>query len=111
LGRKQVHTELFVARKDKLTTIASPDRAATPRIRAFVPPLLLAAASAVAIAVAPLANAAPTAPACTFSGDASICETDGNAQVSALPPSVDYQAQYPYLGYDGLLFHHRGRRA
>ena len=93
-------------------TITSPAaRAATPRIRAFLPPLLLAAAGAVAIAVAPLANAASTAPECSFTGNASICQTDGNAQVSALPPAVDYQAQYPFFGYDGLLFHHRGAHA
>ena len=61
-----------------------------------------------AIAFAPLAEAASTAPACFFSGNASVCQTEGNAQVSALPPTVDYQAQYPFFGYGGLLFHHRG---
>ena len=90
-------------------TTASTTRTTTPRIRMFVAPLLLAAAGAAAIAVAPLADAAPTAPACTFTGNASLCETEGNAQVSALPPAVDYQPQYPIYGYDGLLFHHRGR--
>jgi len=83
-------------------------REAMPRIRACVPPLLLAAAGAVAIAVAPLANAASTAPACTFTGNASVCQTDGNAQVSALPQAVDYQPQYLFVGDGGLLFHHRG---
>jgi hypothetical protein len=75
------------------------------KIRTFVPPLLIAGASAVAIAVAPLAEAAPT---CTSTGLASVCESDGNAQISATPPSVDYQAQYPFFG-DLLLFHHGGR--
>jgi hypothetical protein len=111
LGRKQVHTELCAARKDNLMTIASPTaRLGTPRIRMFASALLLGAAGAAAIAVAPMAQAATTAPpACSFTGDASVCETDGNAQVSALQPSIDYQAQYPFYGYEGLLFHHRGR--
>lgn len=75
------------------------------KIRNFIPPLLVAGASAAAIAVAPLAEAAPT---CTSSGLASVCQSDGNAQVSATPPSVDYQAQYPFFG-DVLIFHHGGR--
>jgi hypothetical protein len=74
-------------------------------IRNLVTPLLIAGASAVAIAVAPLAEAAPT---CTSTGLASVCESDGNAQISATPPPVDYQAQYPFFG-DLLLFHHGGR--
>jgi hypothetical protein len=108
LGRKQFN-RLLVTRKDKLMTITPPAaREAMPRIRAFVPPLLLAAAGAVAIAVAPLANADSTAPACTFTGNASVCQTDGNAQVSALPQTVDYQPQYLFIGDDGPLFRHRG---
>jgi hypothetical protein len=75
------------------------------KIRSFLPPLLVAGASAVAIAVAPLAEAAPS---CTFTGTASICESEGNAQISATPPPIDYQEQYPFLG-DVLLFHHGGR--
>ena len=53
------------------------------RVRNFIPPLLVAGASAVAIAVAPLADAAPT---CTSSGAASLCQTAGNAQLIATPP-------------------------
>lgn len=75
------------------------------RVRNFIPPLLVAGASTAAIAVAPLAEAAP---ACTFTGTASVCQSNGNAQVSATPPSVDYQAQYPFDG-NVLLFHHGGR--
>jgi hypothetical protein len=74
------------------------------RIRSFVPPLLVAAASAAAIAVAPLAEAAPI---CTSTGAASLCQSAGNAQITATPPPVDYQAQYPFFG-DALLFHHGG---
>jgi len=74
------------------------------RIRTFIPPLLVAGASAAAIAVAPLAEAAPS---CTFTGSASVCQSEGNAQVSATPP-IDYQAQYPFFG-NVLIFHHGGR--
>jgi hypothetical protein len=79
------------------------------RIRNFVPALLVAGASAVAIAVAPLAEAAPipTGLECTSSGAASLCQTEGNAQVVATPPPVDYQAQYPFFG-NILVFHHGG---
>jgi hypothetical protein len=74
------------------------------RIRNFIPPLLVAGASAVAIVVAPLADAAPV---CTSSGSASLCQTDGNAQLTATPPPVDYQSQYPFFG-NVLIFHHGG---
>jgi hypothetical protein len=95
LGRKHVHTELLAPRKDKPMSI-----------RTFVAPLLLAAGGAAAIAIAPLAQADATPPPCSFTGNASVCQTEGNAQVSALPPAVAYQAQYPFYG-NGLLFHHR----
>jgi energy-converting hydrogenase Eha subunit A len=75
------------------------------RIRNFIPPLLAAGASAVAITVAPLADATPT---CTSSGRASVCASTGNAQVTATPPPVNYQAQYPFFG-NALIFHHGGR--
>ena len=74
------------------------------RILSVIPPLVLSGASAVAIAAAPRAEAAPT---CTSTGTASICESDGNAQVSATPPPIDYQAQYPFFG-NALIFHHGG---
>jgi hypothetical protein len=77
------------------------------RIRHFIAALVVAGASTVAIAVAPLAEAAPT---CTSTSSASLCQTDGNAQVVATPPPVDYQAQYPFFGGYGLLFHHGGHR-
>jgi hypothetical protein len=75
------------------------------KIRSLVPPLLVAGASAAAIALAPLAEAAPT---CTSTGAASLCQTEGNAQITATPPPIDYQAQYPFFG-DVLIFHHGGR--
>jgi hypothetical protein len=76
------------------------------RIRSLIPTMLVFGASAVAIAAAPLAEAAPS---CTFTGGASVCQSPGNSQVSATPPPVDYQAEYPFLG-DVLIFHHDGRR-
>ena len=76
------------------------------RIRSFIPPLVVVGGSAAAIAVAPLAEAAPT---CTSSGAASLRQTEGNAQVVATPPPVDYQAQYPLFG-NVLIFHHGGNR-
>jgi hypothetical protein len=78
-------------------------------IRTLVAPVLLAAAGAAAIAIAPLAQADATPPPCSFTGNASICQTEGNAQVSALQPTVQFQPQYPFYADGGLLFHHRGR--
>ena len=79
------------------------------KIRNLATPLLLAAGGAIAITVAPLAQADATPPPCSFTGNASVCQTEGNAQVSALPPTIQYQPQYPFYGYGGLLFHHHGR--
>jgi len=76
------------------------------RIRNFIPALAVAGASAVAIAVAPLAEAAQD---CTSSGSASLCQSNGNAQLTATPPPVDYQNQYPFFG-NVLIFHHGGHR-
>jgi hypothetical protein len=76
------------------------------RIRNFIPALVVAGAGAVAFAVAPLAEAAPV---CTSSGSASLCQSDGNAQLTATPPPVDYQSQYPFFG-NVLIFHHGGHR-
>ncbi len=71
-----------------------------------------AAAAALTIAVAPAAQAATVAQTCTAQGDATLCQSDGNAQISATPPAVDYQAQYPFFGIGGygLDFHHDGHR-
>ena len=76
------------------------------RIRNFIPALVVAGASAVAVAVAPLAEAAQD---CTSSGSASLCQSNGNAQLTATPPPVDYQNQYPFFG-NVLIFHHGGHR-
>jgi hypothetical protein len=79
------------------------------KIRSLIAPFLLAAAGAAAIAIAPLAQADATPPPCSFTGNATICQTEGNAQVSALQPTIQFQPQYPFYGDGGLLFHHRGR--
>ena len=80
------------------------------KIRTLIAPLLLAAGGAAAITIAPLAQADATPPPCSFTGNASVCQTEGNAQVSALTPTINYQSQYPFGEYGGLLFHHHGRR-
>jgi hypothetical protein len=99
-------TSLGVREILELPTTARQQRSsAIMRVRNVIPPLLVAGVSAVAIAVAPLAEAAPT---CTSSGSASLCQTEGNAQLTATPPPVNYQAQYPFFG-NVLLFHHGGR--
>ncbi|MGV9798265.1 hypothetical protein ACWDTP_09405 [Mycobacterium sp. NPDC003449] len=72
---------------------------------------LAAGAVASALVVAPVAEAAPTGPECTSAGETStLCQSEGNAQITATPPAVDYQAQYPFFGAygGGLLFHHGG---
>ncbi len=67
-----------------------------------------------ALANASTVAAAPTA--CTYTGDATQCQTPGNVQINTEPdPAALYaaQQQYPFFGYgyDGaLLFHHRGNR-
>lgn len=77
------------------------------RIRTFVAPMLVAGAGAAAIAFAPLAAAA-TGPSCVTSGNASVCQSEGNAQITATPPPVDYQPMYPFFADYGLLYHHGG---
>ena len=77
-------------------------------IRTIVAQVLAAGASVAAIVVAPTAQAAPTGPICTSTGTVTQCQSAGNAQISATPPPVNYQAQYPFFGQYGLLFHHGG---
>lgn len=82
-------------------------------IRTRISTLLAVGAGATAIALpvllAPAAQAAPSGPTCTaVSANSTLCQSDGNAQISATPPAMDYQAQYPFFGGYGLLFHHGG---
>jgi hypothetical protein len=69
-----------------------------------IAPLLAAGAAAVAIAAAPIATAARTAPGdpsqvqqscATLGGTQSECQAPGNVQVYDAPPQVDY---FPYAG-------------
>ena len=56
---------------------------------------------------------ASTPPLCTFTGNATQCQTPGNVQISTETGNAGLyaaQQQYPFFGYGygGLLFHHRG---
>ena len=69
----------------------------------YLTPLLAAGAAAAAIAVAPSAAAAP-APvqqSCNGSSLETVCQSPGNVQLTASPPYVEYNAQYPFYGYYG----------
>jgi hypothetical protein len=77
--------------------------------RRFLAPVLLAAAAAGSIALAPSALAANTGrpPNCTtLSSSSTQCQTPGNVQLTATPPDVPYTQQYPYFGGVVILDHH-----
>lgn len=70
----------------------------------YIAPLLATGAAAVAIAVAPIAAAAPTAPSdpaqvqqscANLGGTQSECQAPGNVQINDAPPQVDF---FPYAG-------------
>lgn len=71
-------------------------------------PVLLGAAAAGSIALAPIALAETTQPptCTTLSGSSTQCQTPGNVQLTATPPYVPYQQQYPYFGGLVILDHH-----
>ncbi|HEX7825129.1 MAG TPA: hypothetical protein VF477_09520 [Mycobacterium sp.] len=72
-------------------------------------PALFVAAAAGSLALAPIALAETTSqpPACTtLSGSSTQCQTPGNVQLTATPPYVPYQQQYPYFGGVVILDHH-----
>jgi hypothetical protein len=71
-------------------------------------PALLVAAAAGSIALAPIALAETTRqPSCTtLSNSSTQCQTPGNVQLTATPPYVPYQQQYPYFGGVVILDHH-----
>jgi hypothetical protein len=77
--------------------------------RGFIASALFAATAAASIAVAPAALAAPTCTA--VSSSSTQCESPGNAQITATPPYVNYQQQYPFFGEGGLvvIHHDHGR--
>jgi hypothetical protein len=70
----------------------------------YLASLLATGAAAVAIAAAPMAAAAPTAPGdnnqtqqscANLGGTQTECQAPGNVQVNDAPPQVDY---FPYAG-------------
>lgn len=64
-------------------------------------------AAACALALAPLASAAPTGPTCTYTGaQTTQCQSPGNVQINSDQP-VTYPYQFPFYG-NVLLFHHGG---
>jgi hypothetical protein len=57
--------------------------------RGYAAPFLAACLTALTVAVAPHAAAAPTMPSCTSMGaGATLCQTTGNAQISATVVAV-----------------------
>jgi hypothetical protein len=71
--------------------------------------------SGAALGFSALANASAPPP-CSFTGNATQCQTPGNVQISTETGDAGMyaaQQQYPFFGYgygNGLLFHHRGHR-
>jgi hypothetical protein len=80
----------------------------------FITPLIAAACATTAIGVAPLAMADPSAasPTCTVSGDSTLCDSPGNAQLNASPPYAP-QPMYDVLPYGNAYngFHGGGQLA
>jgi hypothetical protein len=58
-----------------------------------------AATVAVAVLAAPVAAADP-GQSCSASGSGTVCQSPGNAQINAAPPSVGF---FPYGGYGPAL--------
>ncbi len=84
-------------------------RFTTARAKALAAPVLVAAAAGLSLTVAPLAAASATAqpPECTdISTSSTQCQTPGNVQLTATPPNVPYQQQFPYFGGIVVLDHH-----
>jgi hypothetical protein len=73
--------------------------------------LLTAGASAVALVTTPVANAAPSGPACVgLSPNATQCSTNGSVSINATPPEVDYPGQWPFGVPYSLILHHGRHR-
>ena len=67
------------------------------------------AATAAAIALAPIAGAAPTGTTTTNTGGATVVQWPGNAQIIATPGPAAVEAgqlQYPFWGFGPLELHH-----
>jgi hypothetical protein len=63
----------------------------------YLTALLGSVATAVAIAAAPIASAAPITPQqpCATSGSGTVCQSPGNVQIDDAPPPVQFD---PYAG-------------
>lgn len=69
---------------------------------------VLSVGAAIAIVGAPLAQAAPTGPStCSTTAYSTLCQSPGNAQLTATPPVVAYPWQ-PYYGGFGSPFGYGG---
>jgi hypothetical protein len=71
-------------------------------ISRYISALTLGAATAVLIAAAPAASAAPLQP-CTASGGATVCQTPGNAQITTGPTDSVSRGSFfygPFFAYD-----------
>ncbi|MDT5070995.1 MAG: hypothetical protein QOH82_315 [Mycobacterium sp.] len=89
----------------ELIPIIQPSKGSIMRLGLnYITPLLAAGAAAVALAAAPIAAAAPTAPGDTtqaqqscssLGGTQTECQTPGNVQLNDAPPQVDF---FPYAG-------------
>lgn len=79
-------------------------------IRAHLIAGLACAGAAAAVIAAPIASASPSFSdglSCSSQGGSTQCVSPGNAQLTATPPPVQYQPEYPYF-LGGLDFHHGG---
>lgn len=76
--------------------------------KALLRTAVAAVGAAMALTVAPLANAAPSGPTCSTTAYSTLCQSPGSAQLTATPPTVAYPWQGYYGGY-GNPFLYGGR--
>ncbi|MCX2931030.1 hypothetical protein ORI20_12135 [Mycobacterium sp. CVI_P3] len=72
-------------------------------IRTYIAAIVTAGLCALPIAAAPIASAAQIGPTCsTVSPQATLCQTNGSASLSAQPQARNYQLWYPwFIGQPG----------
>lgn len=66
------------------------------KLRQLVAPLVVAGATAVTIAVAPVAQAANNPPECRDKGGASLCQRQGHSSIHVSPPPRGNQFQFGF---------------
>lgn len=69
---------------------------------------VVSAGAALAVLAAPLANAAPAGPSCSTTTYSTLCQTPGNAQLTATPPVVATPWQPYYGDYGNPFLYGRG---